>query len=271
MSALKQADIGVAMGKGGTDVAREAADMILTDDDFASIRAAVEEGRGVFDNLTKFIVWTLPTNVGEGMVILFAVLLGTQLPIAPIQILWINMMTGITLGLMLAFEPKEPGIMERPPRRPGAPILNAGLIKRIGLVSLLLLVGSFGLFKWMLVVQGATLAQAQTVAANVIVIGELFYLFNCRSLTRSMFRIGLFSNPAAVAGALVMLGLQILFTHTSAMNRLFHTSPIGWEAWLAIAGCGLVIYVLVECEKCLVGYTLQGEAFQREPPKPRPY
>lgn len=269
--ALKQADIGVAMGKGGTDVAREAADMILTDDDFASIRAAVEEGRGVFDNLTKFIVWTLPTNVGEGMVILFAVLLGTQLPIAPIQILWINMMTGITLGLMLAFEPKEPGIMERPPRRPGAPILNAGLIKRIGLVSLLLLVGSFGLFKWMLVVQGATLAQAQTVAANVIVIGELFYLFNCRSLTRSMFRIGLFSNPAAIAGALVMLGLQILFTHTSAMNRLFHTSPIGWEAWLAIAGCGLVIYVLVECEKCLVGYTLQGEAFQREPPKPRPY
>lgn len=269
--ALKQADIGVAMGKGGTDVAREAADMVLTDDNFASIRAAVEEGRGVFDNLTKFIVWTLPTNVGEGMVILFAVLLGTQLPIAPIQILWINMMTGITLGLMLAFEPKEPGIMERPPRRPGAPILNGGLLKRIALVSLLLLAGSFGLFKWMLMVQGATLAQAQTVAANVIVIGELFYLFNCRSLTRSMFRIGVFSNPAAITGALVMLGLQILFTHTSAMNRLFHTSPIGWDAWLAIAGCGVVIYVLVECEKCLVGYTLQGEAYSRESATPHPY
>jgi cation-transporting ATPase F len=269
--ALKQSDIGVAMGKGGTDVAREAADMVLTDDDFASIRAAVEEGRGVFDNLTKFIVWTLPTNIGEGMVILFAVLLGTQLPIAPIQILWINMMTGITLGLMLAFEPKEPGIMERPPRHPGAPILTAGLIKRIGLVSLLLLAGSFGLFKWMLLVQGATLAQAQTVAANVIVIGELFYLFNCRSLTRSMFRIGVFSNPAAIAGALVMLGLQILFTHTTALNRLFHTSAIGWDAWLAIAGWGLVIYVLVECEKCLVGHTLQGEAFRRDSATPRPY
>lgn len=269
--ALKQSDIGVAMGKGGTDVAREAADMVLTDDDFASIRAAVEEGRGVFDNLTKFIVWTLPTNIGEGMVILFAVLLGTQLPIAPIQILWINMMTGITLGLMLAFEPKEPGIMERPPRQPGAPILTAGLIKRIALVSLLLLAGSFGLFKWMLLVQGASLAQAQTVAANVIVIGELFYLFNCRSLTRSMFRIGVFSNPAAIAGALVMLGLQILFTHTTVMNRLFHTSAIGWDAWLAIAGCGLVIYVLVECEKCVVGHTLQGEAFRRDPARPRPY
>lgn len=269
--ALKQADIGVAMGKGGTDVAREAADMVLTDDDFASIRAAVEEGRGVFDNLTKFIVWTLPTNIGEGMVILCAVLLGTQLPIAPIQILWINMMTGIALGLMLAFEPKEPGIMERPPRQPGAPILTAGLIKRIGLVSVLLLAGSFGLFKWMLLVQGATLAQAQTVAANVIVIGELFYLFNCRSLTRSMFRIGVFSNPAAIGGALVMLGLQLLFTHTAAMNRLFHTSPIGWDAWLAIAGCGLAIYVLVECEKCVVGHTLQGAAFRRDSATPRRY
>lgn len=268
--ALKQADIGVAMGKGGTDVAREAADMVLTDDDFASIRAAVEEGRGVFDNLTKFIVWTLPTNIGEGMVILCAVLLGTQLPIAPIQILWINMMTGLTLGLMLAFEPKEPGIMERPPRQPGAPILTAALIKRIGLVSLLLLAGSFGLFKWMLIVQGATLAEAQTVAANVIVIGELFYLFNCRSLTRSMFRIGVFSNPAVIAGALVMLGLQILFTHLSAMNRLFHTAPIGWDAWLAIAGCGLVIYALVECEKCVVGHKLQGEAFRSDVPTRRP-
>lgn len=259
--ALKQADIGVAMGKGGTDVAREAADMVLTDDNFASIEAAVEEGRGVFDNLTKFIVWTLPTNVGEGLVILVAVLLGTALPIAAVQILWINMTTAVTLGLMLAFEPKEPGIMERPPRDPNAPILCGALIKRLGLVSLLLLIGAFGMFKWMLI-SGGSLAQAQTAAANVIVIGELFYLFSCRSLSKSMFRIGIFSNPAALWGAAGMLFLQFLFAQTAFMNRLFHTAAVGWEAWLATCGFGLVLYVIVEIEKYLVGYTLQGESFK---------
>lgn len=116
--ALKQADIGVAMGVGGTEVAKEAADMILTDDNFATIEAAVEEGRGVFDNLTKFIVWTLPTNMGEGLVILAAVFAGVTLPLLPVQILWINMTTAVLLGLMLAFEPKEPDIMRRPPRDP---------------------------------------------------------------------------------------------------------------------------------------------------------
>ncbi len=173
--ALKQADIGVAMGKGGTDVAREASDMVLTDDNFASIEAAVEEGRGVFDNLTKFIVWTLPTNGGEALTITLAILLGASLPIAPVQILWINMTTAIMLGLMLAFEPKEPGIMDRPPRAPRTPLLTANLFKRIGLVSLLFVIGAFGLFEWMLQVKGASLAEAQTVATTVFVFGEMFY------------------------------------------------------------------------------------------------
>jgi Ca2+-transporting ATPase len=260
--ALRQADIGVAMGMGGTDVAREAADMVLTDDNFASIEAAVEEGRGVFDNLTKFIVWTLPTNVGEGLTIMTAVLLGTALPIAPVQILWINMMTAIVLGLTLAFEPKESGIMDRPPRDPRVPILTFKLIKRVGFVSLLFLIGSFGLFRWMILVKGSTLAEAQTVAVNVIVIGELFYLFNCRSLTRSVLRIGVFSNKAAIAGAAGMILLQILFSHTPLMNRLFHTAPIPWDAWLAVGSCGVALYVLVEIEKYLVGHTLQGKAFR---------
>jgi cation-transporting ATPase F len=173
--ALKQADIGVAMGKGGTDVAREASDMVLTDDNFASIEAAVEEGRGVFDNLTKFIVWTLPTNGGEALTITLAILLGASLPIAPVQILWINMTTAIMLGLMLAFEPKEPGIMDRPPRAPRTPLLTANLFKRIGLVSLLFVIGAFRLFEWMLQVKGASLAEAQTVATTVFVFGEMFY------------------------------------------------------------------------------------------------
>jgi cation-transporting ATPase F len=173
--ALKQADIGVAMGKGGNDVAREASDMVLTDDNFASIEAAVEEGRGVFDNLTKFIVWTLPTNGGEALTITLAILLGASLPIAPVQILWINMTTAIMLGLMLAFEPKEPGIMDRPPRAPRTPLLTANLFKRIGLVSLLFVIGAFRLFEWMLQVKGASLAEAQTVATTVFVFGEMFY------------------------------------------------------------------------------------------------
>ncbi|MCS6976762.1 MAG: HAD-IC family P-type ATPase [Gemmatales bacterium] len=263
--ALKQADIGVAMGKTGTDVAREAADMVLTDDNFATIEAAVEEGRGIFDNLTKFIVWTLPTNVGEGMVILAAVVVGTSLPIAPVQILWINMTTAVLLGLMLAFEPKESGIMSRPPRDPNAPILGRSLIMRIGLVSLLLLIGSFGLFKWYYTFKQADLAEAQTLASNAFVIGEMFYLFNCRSLTRSMFRIGLFSNPAVIYGSLGMLALQLLFTYAPPMNLMFHTAPVGWDTWLVLAGFGLAVYVIVEIEKRLVGHVLQGQAFHPKP------
>ena len=133
--ALKQANIGVAMGITGTEVSKEAADMVLTDDNFSSIEAAVEEGRGVFDNLTKFIVWTLPTNLGEGLVIMAAIFFGVTLPILPVQILWINMTTAGFLGLMLAFEPKEPGIMTRMPRDPKTPILTKKLIGRIILVG----------------------------------------------------------------------------------------------------------------------------------------
>ena len=169
--ALKQADIGVAMGKGGTDVAREASGMVLTDDNFASIEAAVEEGRGVFDNLTKFFVWTLPTNGGEALAIITAVILGTALPVAPVQILWINMTTAILLGLMLSFEPKEPGIMDRPPRDPRAPLLSPDILKRVGLVSLLLAGCAFGVFYWLNLAQDASLEEAQTAATTVFVIG----------------------------------------------------------------------------------------------------
>ena len=165
--ALRQADIGVAMGRGGTEVAKDAADMVLTDDDFATIEAAVEEGRGVFDNLTKFIVWTLPTNMGEGLVILVAILLGAALPILPVQILWINMTTAVALGLMLAFEPKEAGIMTRPPRDPHQPLLTGALVVRILLVSALLVGGSWWLFEWEHA-SGASLAEARTAARQPV-------------------------------------------------------------------------------------------------------
>ncbi len=185
--ALKQADIGVAMGVGGTEVAKEAADMVLTDDNFSTIEAAVEEGRAVFDNLVKFITWTLPTNIGEGLVILVAVFAGLELPITPVQILWINMTTAVLLGLMLAFEGKEPGIMERPPRRPETPVITPELAIRVGLVSLMLLIGAFGLFEWTLL-HGRSLETARTVAVNMFVFGELFYLLNYRQARQHLAR-----------------------------------------------------------------------------------
>jgi len=248
--ALKQSDIGVAMGVGGTEVAKEAADMILTDDNFATIEAAVEEGRGVFDNLTKFIVWTLPTNLGEGLVILAAIFAGVTLPLLPVQILWINMTTAVLLGLMLAFEPKEPDIMRRAPRDPKTPILDRKLILRIGIVGFIMLVGAFGSFEWALG-QGFSDAAARTVAVNVFVMVELFYLFNCRSLTKSMFALGLFTNRWIVAGVATMVTLQLAFTYVPLMNYLFHTAPIGWDAWWRILLTGAAAYVIVGLEKSL--------------------
>ncbi len=256
--ALKQADIGVAMGRGGTEVAKEAADMILTNDNFASIEAAVEEGRGVFDNLTKFIVWTLPTNMGEGLVILMAIGAGLALPILPVQILWINMTTAVALGLMLAFEPKEARIMERFPRDPSRPLLTGELVWRILLVGTLLLTGAFGLFLWVQS-SGGTLEEARTVAVNVFVMVELFYLFNCRSLEHSMFQLGVFSNPWVTWGVLTTIVLQLLFTYAPAMNFLFHTTPLNLETWIPIVGVGVASYVIVEVEKW-IRRTLSGSA-----------
>ena len=225
--ALRQADIGIAMGITGTEVAKEAADMVLADDNFASIEAAVEEGRGVFDNLKKFITWTLPTNLGEGLVILTAVLAGVALPITPVQILWINMTTAVLLGLMLAFEPKEVGIMKRPPRSPGSPILDGPLVGRIILVGALLLAGSFGLFEYA-VWKGASLEEARTTAVNVFVFGEMFYLFNCRSLELPSWRSGgLRANHFLLVGVGLMLALQIVYTYVPGMNTLFGSAPVG--------------------------------------------
>jgi len=247
--ALKRADIGVAMGITGTDVSKEASDMILTDDNFASIEAAVEEGRGTFDNLTKFIVWTLPTNIGEGLVILAAVFIGATLPILPVQILWINMTTAVLLGLMLVFEPKEPDIMDRPPRDPSEPILTRMIIWRLAIVGFLMLLGAFGLFKYELTYIGASEEEARTVAVNVFVMVELFYLFNCRSLTKSAFDLGFFSNPWVFGGAAIMIALQLLFTYLPIMNVMFHSHPIGFDSWVRILAVATMALLIVGAEK----------------------
>jgi cation-transporting P-type ATPase F len=246
--ALRQADLGIAMGRGGTEVAREAADMILADDDFATIAAAVEEGRRVFDNITKFIVWTLPTNFGEGLVILVAIVLGTTLPILPTQILWINMTTAVALGLMLAFERLEDEAMVRPPRDPAAPLLGRALVERMALVSTLLLAGAYGLFELELHL-GTPMDQARTVAANVFVVGEAFYLLNCRSLERSFVSVGVFSNRWVLLGLASTVALQLLFTYAPFMQALFDTEGLSPASWARIVMVGAAISLVVGAEK----------------------
>ncbi len=246
--ALQQADIGIAMGFGGTEVAKEAADMILTDDDFATIEAAIEEGRGVFDNLTKFIVWTLPTNMGEGLVLLTAIVLGTALPIVPVQILWINMTTAVALGLMLAFEPREDGIMQRPPRDPRRPLLTGTLLIRILMVSTLLVGGSWWLFEWERS-NGATLDEARTAALNLFVTVEAFYLFSCRSLTHSVWHVGMFSNRWIIGGVAVQALGQLAITYLPFMNTIFQTAPIAASAWGRIFAVAAVATAVVAIDK----------------------
>jgi cation-transporting ATPase F len=246
--ALKQADIGVAMGKNGTDVARGAAAMILTDDNFATIQAAVEEGRGVYDNLVKFIAWTLPTNGGAGVVLLLAMLVATDLPVLPVQLLWVNMVAAVLLGLTLVFEPREPGLMSRPPRPVNAPILDRALIIRTALVSAAMGAAAFGLFEYA-EHEGLTLAQARTIAVNTIVIVDVGYLFACRSLRWPQWRIGFFSNWWVWGGAFAMLVVQLAFTELGIMNRLFHTEPLPLKWWLIPSVVGFVVYVLAELKK----------------------
>ncbi len=246
--ALKQSDIGVAMGRNGTEVAKESADMVLTDDNFASIEAAVEEGRGVYDNLRKFIIWTLPTNLGEGLAVMIAIFGGLVLPVLPVQILWINMTTAVFLGMMLAFEAKEPGIMTRPPYDPRMPIMTRGLTIRTLYFGILLVLAIYGLFGYEQA-SGSSLAEARTVAVTMLVFGELFYLFNCRSLTKSLMSIGLFSNPWAIAGSVSMAALQALFIYAGPMNTFFHSAPISAGAWFRIIASGLAISMIVAAEK----------------------
>jgi Ca2+-transporting ATPase len=246
--ALKQANIGIAMGKNGTEVAKESADMILTDDNFATIEAAVEEGRCVFDNLKKFIAWTLPTNLGEGLAIIVAIFAGVVLPILPLQILWINMTTALLLGMMLAFEPKEPNIMKRPPFEPNMPIMTKGIVFRTLYVGILMVLGVFALFEYELQ-SGASLEAARTAAVSVVVFTELFYLFNCRSFEKSFFSMGLFSNLWIWFGSGAMVIIQVIFVNSKTMNTIFQSAPISFDSWLRIILVGITVSMIVGIEK----------------------
>ena len=247
--ALARADIGVAMGGRGTEAAKEAAEVVLADDNFASIVAAVAEGRTVYDNLRKVIAWTLPTNGGESSAIIAAIAFGLTLPMTPVQILWINMVTTVTLGLALAFEPPEPGTMQRPPRNPREPMLSAYLLWRVAFVSLLFVAGAFGIFFYALE-SGHSLQTARTMVVNTIVVLEIFYLFSVRyvhgpSLTWQ----GVIGTPAVLIAVALVVCLQLAFTYLPAMQTIFATAPVPFTDALLVVGVGVAMLILVEIEK----------------------
>lgn len=250
--ALKRADVGVAMGCKGTAAAREASEMVLADDNFASIVHAVEEGRTVYDNLTKAILFILPTNGGQALTVLAAVMFGMALPLTPVQVLWVNMVVAVTLALALAFEPAEPGLMARPPRSPTAPLLNGLLLWRVVFVSSLLLAGTFGHFLW-LEQTGASLEQARTAAVNTLVAGTLFYLFNSRYVLAPVLnRKGLFGSRAVWIAVSILLLLQMAFTHLPWLQRLFGTANLDPVSWLVILAFGIGVLLAVEAEKWIL-------------------
>ena len=247
--ALKRADVGVAMGIKGTEATKEAAEIVLADDNFSSIELAIEEGRTIYDNLKKAILFILPTNGAQALVMLAAVVFGLTLPLTPVQILWVNMVVAVTLALALAFEPAEPGIMQRPPRKPGAPIMDKAMLVRLAVVSVLIGSATIAMFEFELM-RGMELDVARTMAVNTLVVAQTFYLFNARYLTESSLRVKLlFSNRAALIAVGVLALLQLGFVYLPFMNLWFGTAALEARHWLVPMGIGMVVFLLVELEK----------------------
>ncbi|KMQ50527.1 calcium-transporting P-type ATPase [Chitinispirillum alkaliphilum] len=252
--ALKRADIGIAMGIKGTEASKEAAVMVLADDNFTSIVNAVEEGRTVYDNLRKSLLFILPTNGGQGLIIITAIILGTILPITPAQILWVNMVTAVTLALALAFEPMEKDAMKKPPRDPKSPLISGPMLGRIIYVSVLLNLSSFGLFYFFHNFQpDLGVDYARTIAVNTLIIGEIFYLFNSRFLKGSSLNLKAIkaTKPVWITVLLVSL-FQLLFTYFPVFQNLFGTSGVRAIHWPLMIASGVVLFIMVELEKALL-------------------
>ncbi|WP_415844533.1 cation-transporting P-type ATPase [Stutzerimonas zhaodongensis] len=250
--ALKQADVGVAMGMKGTEAAKQAGSIVLADDNFASIAHAVEEGRTVYDNLRKTVTFLLPINGGESLSLLLAVLLGIALPITPVQVLWVNMVSSVALAMVLAFEPTEADVMQRPPRRPDEPMLSRFVIWRIFFVSALFLAGIFGMYQWMLS-QGATVEAARTVAVNTLVCMEVFYLFSVRYLKSPSFTLeGVKGTPRVLMAVFGVFALQLLFTYAPFMQSLFASEALPLSTGIFVVLAGVAVLVILEIEKMLL-------------------
>ena len=256
--ALKRADVGIAMGRKGTEAAKEAADMVLADDNFATIASAVEEGRTIYDNLRKAILFILPTNGGEAFLLVLAILFGFTLPMTPLQILWVNTVTAVTLALALAFEPAEPDVMKRPPRDPHEPLFTPFFLWRLLFVTLLLVAGTLGLFLHSLEQTGDA-ALARTLAVNALVAFEIVYLFNARFLREPVLTPArLAGNRHALWAAALLVIVQLAFTYAPPMQALFETRTLPLSDWLTILPAAVALFLLVELEKWVLRRHFSG-------------
>jgi Ca2+-transporting ATPase len=244
--ALKFADIGVAMGIAGTDVAKEASDMILTDDNFATIVGAVEEGRGIYDNILKFVRYILTTNSGEIFTMFFSILLGFPLPLLPIQILWVNLVTDGLPALALTMEPIEKDIMLRPPRKPAESITGHGLLWSMVGIGFLMAIVTLSLFSFGMI---SSLAKARTMAFSALSFLQMAHVLNCKSLDKSLFRIGIFSNLYLIGAILLTLALQVTVVQMPLLQKIFYTATLSWQEWTLVILLSLTPLAVVEFRK----------------------
>ncbi|TNF34790.1 MAG: cation-transporting P-type ATPase [Gammaproteobacteria bacterium] len=251
--ALKRAEVGVAMGRKGSEAAKEASEIVLLDDNFATIVSAVKAGRTVYANLKKSITFFLPINGGESASLVVALLAGLTLPITAVQILWVNMVSSVALAMSLAFEPPEPDVMQRPPRPADERLLNAFLVWRIALVSLLFLIGIFGMYQWAMA-SGRDVDTARTLAVNTLVVMEVFYLFAVRYLDNPSITLhGLLGTPVVLVSVTAVVVFQLMFTYAPFMHRFFGSAPVSLDDGLRVIACGMLLLLVLDIEKRIWG------------------
>lgn len=247
MPALKRTDIGVAMDVSGTDVAKESADMILTDDNFSTMSQAIREGHRIYDSIKKSILFLLPTSFAEGLIIAFTIMMQTELPLQARQLLWINSVSASTNQFAFIFEPAEPGVINRKPRKTGNKLMSRHYIWQMAYVSVLMAVISLISHDWLLG-QGVSEAVASTVMVNTVALSKVFYLFNIR-ISESAFSKASFTNPKAFLIISVMVILQLLLTFVPFMQAAFSTESISLVGWLIAIGAGIIVLLVTELDK----------------------